>query len=83
MQAYPSACCGVWRVELYIVVVCGAVVAAVGLRPLLCTCREVSEGVVQKLLLLKQALDQGNLNQASSVQVCGNQAFACGGRALA
>ena len=49
-----------------------------GLRPLLCTCREVSEGVVQKLLLLKQALDQGNLNQASSVQVCGNQALACG-----
>lgn len=29
---------------------------------------EVSEGVVQKLLLLKQALDQGNLNQALSVQ---------------
>lgn len=35
----------------------------------MCPCREVSEGVVQKLLLLKQALDQGNLNQALSVQV--------------
>ena len=64
--------------QLYNAFVCSTVVAAVGLKPLLCTCREVSEGVVQKLLLLKQALDQGNLNQASSVQVCGNQALACG-----
>lgn len=32
--------------------------------------RDVSEGVVQKLMQLKQALDQGDLNKASSVQVC-------------
>lgn len=31
--------------------------------------RDVSEGVVQKLMQLKQALDQGDLNQASSIQV--------------
>ncbi len=31
--------------------------------------RDVSEGVVQKLMQLKQALDQGDLNKASSVQV--------------
>ncbi|DBB04321.1 TPA: hypothetical protein ACH3X1_012813 [Trebouxia sp. C0004] len=30
---------------------------------------DVSEGVVQKLMQLKQALDQGDLNKASSVQV--------------
>ncbi len=32
--------------------------------------RDVSEGVVQKLVQLKQALDQGDLSKASSVQVC-------------
>jgi hypothetical protein len=32
--------------------------------------RDVSEGVVQKLMQLKQALHQGDLNKASSVQVC-------------
>lgn len=31
--------------------------------------RDVSEGVVQKLMQLKQALDQGDFNQASSIQV--------------
>ena len=31
--------------------------------------RDVSEGVVQKLLQLKQALDQGDFNKASSIQV--------------
>ncbi|KAL3156357.1 hypothetical protein ABBQ38_000672 [Trebouxia sp. C0009 RCD-2024] len=31
--------------------------------------RDVSEGVVQKLLQLKQALDQGDFNKASIIQV--------------
>lgn len=51
--------------ELHMSVVCRAPVSRST-----CACREVSEGVVQKLLLLKQALDQGNLNQALSIQVC-------------
>ena len=36
---------------------------------LLCA-RDVSEPVIQKLMQLKQALDQGDWNKAASVQVC-------------
>lgn len=46
---------------------CYGVAQLLELRPVVF--RDVSEGVVQKLMQLKQALDQGDFNQASSIQV--------------